>query len=398
MQELLIDPIIFKLSSTERNILENETKEPVIISSTINHPLLSLGYHYFLRRTRNDMINKIKKISNNSKFYNVINPFESDIPNYDEGLDKLTNIYLNSKTKDVKPRSFYKLWEMLFIFDLTDVKTKDFVYTSFDKVDSGFPKAFASYKEKIDSNTKYIINDLNNNFSKEVDKLKSSAHLITGNCRLDLSLENKLDQEQYSYELIFAEIVAALKSQEDNGHFILRVFDTFTLVTLKMIYMLTYYYEEVYVYKPYFSRPVSNEKYIICKKFKKKLMKSNTIKYLELILSKMNTKEYIYSILPDVDLPDEFVRLFAFINLQLVNPQQTMINQMITFIEENNYYGDKYHKYRDNQINATKWWSRLFYAPSKNLTEKNREDLLKKLKTSYTTRGLEATQQYKQLL
>lgn len=388
---------IFKLPANNINILETETKEPVIISSTINYPLLSLGYHYFLRRTRNDFINTTSKIKTDNKFYYVINPFEPVIPNYDESLDKMTQIYLNSKSKDIPPRSYYKLWEMLYLFNLTNVKnSKDFVYTSFDKDTSGFPKAFTNYKEKLDSNNKFVINELNNNFAKEINKIKNQADLITGNCRLDLSLENKLDQEQYSYELIFAEIVSALKHQKIHGHFVLRVFDTFTIVTLKMIYILTHFYEEVYVYKPYFSRPTSNEKYIICKNYKD--INKKHITYLEMILDKMHTKEYIYDILPDIELPDEFVRLFTYINLKLVNIQQIVLNEMITFINENNYYGDKYHKYRENQINATKWWSRLFYAPSKNLYDKNKEEIIKHIETTYITNKMDAEQLYKQLV
>ena len=51
-----------------------------------------------------------------------------------------------------------------------------------------------------------------------------------------------------------------------------------------------------------------------------------------------------------------------------------MINKIVVYIKENNYFGDKYHEYRNSQIDATKWWINNFYTekysnPEKNLNE-----------------------------
>jgi RAB protein geranylgeranyltransferase component A len=76
-------------------------------------------------------------------------------------------------------------------------------------------------------------------------------------------------------------------------------------------------------------------------------------------------------------------------NIKIANPQQIMINDIVTYIKENNYYGEKYHTYRDKQIEATKWWVANFYPPSNNLYEKNKEDLAKLLKTSMEKNDVE---------
>ena len=69
-------------------------------------------------------------------------------------------------------------------------------------------------------------------------------------------------------------------------------------------------------------------------------------------------------------------------NIKIANPQQIMINEIVKYIKENNYFGDKYHMYIDKQIEATKWWTASFYPPSSNLFEKNKDDMVKLLNSS----------------
>jgi hypothetical protein len=68
-----------------------------------------------------------------------------------------------------------------------------------------------------------------------------------------------------------------------------------------------------------------------------------------------------------------------------------MINDLILYIKENNYFGDKYHTYRDNQIAATKWWVGNFYPPTDNVYQKNKEELQKMLNTSIEKYNMEET-------
>jgi hypothetical protein len=66
-----------------------------------------------------------------------------------------------------------------------------------------------------------------------------------------------------------------------------------------------------------------------------------------------------------------------------------MVNEIIKYIKENNYFGDKYHIFRDKQIESTKWWISTFYPPSKNLYEKNQTDISKLYKTTLDKTNLE---------
>jgi hypothetical protein len=58
-----------------------------------------------------------------------------------------------------------------------------------------------------------------------------------------------------------------------------------------------------------------------------------------------------------------------------------MINEIVKYIKENNYFGEKYHTQRDIQIKATKWWISSFLPPD-NLYNKSKEDLIKIMNTT----------------
>ena len=64
---------------------------------------------------------------------------------------------------------------------------------------------------------------------------------------------------------------------------------------------------------------------------------------------------------------------------------------IIKYIKENNYFGDKYHAYRDKQIESTNFWINNFYPPSETIYEKNKEELGKLYKTIQEKLNLECS-------
>jgi hypothetical protein len=96
----------------------------------------------------------------------------------------------------------------------------------------------------------------------------------------------------------------------------------------------------------------------------------------------MNSNKFVFDIFPEMDLPTNYLDIFKFINIKIANPQQIMINEIVKYIKENNYFGDKYHMYIEKQIEATKWWTASFYPPSSNLFQKNKDEMTKLLNSS----------------
>ena len=420
-------PFIFKLQSSDNKILDKPIgKKDIVISPIINYPSLSLGYHYFIHRTKESM-DRTNKLESKNNFFYIVNPFEHSIINSDD-LTNDTKKFFDMKEDDpqIISRSFYKMWEILTYFDIGS--KKDLNYAALAEGPGSFLQAVLKFREQykydlkkdkyfgvtihpenannIDIGKQFLghynklypglINvhktypletankykgktngDITNVktisiFKKEISKSKNYADLVTADGELDWD-DDKF-QEQEAYQLIIGELIAAIRVQNVKGSFVLKIFETFTMTSLKLIYLVTSFYEESYIYKPLFSRSSNSEKYLVCKGFKYDQTKDaklldKKISNLEEILSLLSTDEYLQDIYPDLVLSDEYVEDFKFINIMLANDQQIMINKIMIYIDGNNYYGDEYHQYKSKSIDATKWWNNTFFKEKINSSE-----------------------------
>lgn len=96
-----------------------------------------------------------------------------------------------------------------------------------------------------------------------IDKVgKNSCELVTADGGFDFSIDfNK--QEQLAYQLILCQIVMAISVQKLGGSFICKIFDTYSVLTLKLLWLLNISYEFIIITKPLTSRQANSEKYII---------------------------------------------------------------------------------------------------------------------------------------
>jgi 23S rRNA U2552 (ribose-2'-O)-methylase RlmE/FtsJ len=269
-------------------------------------------------------------------------------------------------------RSFFKLWEILVDFNLLMENLKSpLVVAGIAEGPGGFIEAISNYRKKyfsvidniygisLSSTDKDIpgwkkANDyLKNNSNIKIiygkdgtgniynldnikyfrDSLVKKAYIVTADGGFDFSIDfNK--QEQLSYRIIFCEIVSALSIQIIGGHFVCKFFDLYTLFTLKLIYLLKCFYEEVYITKPLTSRPANSEKYIICKKFKG--INPDYLEQLFTIVKTWNIIEnnglYIYDIF-DIRLPNCFLETINKYNYHNYNSQIDHIKKTLDIIE-----------------------------------------------------------------
>ena len=96
---------------------------------------------------------------------------------------------------------------------------------------------------------------------------RNTCELVTGDGGFDYSSDYS-NQEKNSLKLIRCEIFLALNIQKIGGNFICKIFDTFHIETIKLLYILNLSYEKVYLYKPRTSRNSNSEKYIVCSNYK----------------------------------------------------------------------------------------------------------------------------------
>lgn len=120
------------------------------------------------------------------------------------------------------------------------------------------------YIENGVDNTGNILNVDNFIYCKE--KYNSSMDFITGDGGFDFSMDFN-NQEINMSRLLFAQIAYALCMQKIGGSFVLKIFDSFMLHTVDMMYLLSSFYEKVYITKPQTSRYANSEKYVVCKNF-----------------------------------------------------------------------------------------------------------------------------------
>lgn len=98
------------------------------------------------------------------------------------------------------------------------------------------------------------------------DKYASSMDLITGDGGFDFSMDFN-NQEIHIAKLLFGQIAYAVTMQKKGGSFILKIFDSFMQHTIDLLYILSSFYEKVYIVKPNTSRYANSERYIVCKDF-----------------------------------------------------------------------------------------------------------------------------------
>jgi 23S rRNA U2552 (ribose-2'-O)-methylase RlmE/FtsJ len=95
----------------------------------------------------------------------------------------------------------------------------------------------------------------------------SSMDIITADGGFDFS-QNFNKQELSIAPLLWGQICYALCLQKYGGSFILKIFDSFYAHTIDILYILSGFYESVYVSKLQTSRIGNSEKYVVCTGFR----------------------------------------------------------------------------------------------------------------------------------
>jgi 23S rRNA U2552 (ribose-2'-O)-methylase RlmE/FtsJ len=101
------------------------------------------------------------------------------------------------------------------------------------------------------------------NFKYITKKYNSTVDFITADGGFDFSIDFN-QQESFIGKLLFAQVAYALCIQKYKGKFILKIFDCFMQHTIDILYILSSFYEKVYIMKPQTSRYANSEKYIVC--------------------------------------------------------------------------------------------------------------------------------------
>jgi hypothetical protein len=345
-------------------------------SKNIDFPKFTLGFQHFFHQSKLKL-EILKQFENKKKIYLVMSEYETLIDDYDNTIDEMSMKYFNIKT-NITSASFYKLWEMYFLFDIIDLNDNDYTTVLLDESNADVLRSVMLFREKYgkkNKNNKYasvFVNDVkkeNKNqkleFSIENSIGKSKANLIITNGFKNVS-NNLVMEEQDVYTLILNQIIYSLKNLTEGGTFICKIYESFTNITSKILACLSSFFDKMYIVKPLTSRQMSSEKYIVCYKFKKNPNQKN-INKLETIIEDIdkNKNKNLVNIFPDYEIDNDFKNSLILSNIKISNKQFININEIISFINKQNYRGYEYDTKRQLQIDATTFWLETFFIETK---------------------------------
>lgn len=272
-----------------RVIYDDSKNENKITNDAVINKTLMI----YLTRIKTEIDNRQNLWDRFKKYTNPYEYIHTTIPN--------TNISI-SKLKPLS-RSYYKMVEMYHLFDLggnIESECKSFhiaegpggfmeaicdlrgfahdMYvgiTLIDDKDYSIP-GWKKSKHFLDKHSNVVVEvgatgtgDIMcaSNLKHCYQKYGGHMDIVTADGGFDFSIDFN-HQETVSAKLIFCQIAFAAAVQKKGGHFLIKFFDTFTQVSLDMLFLLSLLYEEVNVVKPNTSRYANSEKYVVCKNFR----------------------------------------------------------------------------------------------------------------------------------
>jgi 23S rRNA U2552 (ribose-2'-O)-methylase RlmE/FtsJ len=210
--------------------------------------------------------------------------------------------------QDVYSRSFFKLWEIMRIYEkkMNICSNDPLICVTLAEGPGGFLQSILEYRcnkptkiygitlrdgtqnitkwnNKFFQNDKVILTygdkdknhdgDLMNHeileyFCNYVTEGGKKIDIVTADGGYSISVEDENLKEQIHFPLFYNEAICALSIQKKGGCFILKIYDMFTLPTCQLFALLSIYYKEVFITKPLTSRPANSERYVVCLGFK----------------------------------------------------------------------------------------------------------------------------------
>jgi hypothetical protein len=370
-------PFIIELSNVVDTDLEKILFE-IVFSNDISYPLLKLGHnHYNIQNLirYNESLNKNEKLIENLKLIpenfsvvqislreekktSILDEVNKMIEQIDKSIPKINNNY------------FMQMWEIILYFDLLSSKSISVLNISDSLL--YFTEAcivFRLFTNKKISNDYYSVivddekkNNLNDYIKKNIKKKneKDGYDLIT--TEIYKVVGDERFSEQKIFEILINQIIEILVCQKNNGNLVFKMYDTYTYVSLRIIEFLKYFYEKVYVCKPFTSLTVNSERYLVFKKFIKKNMSDDIILNLKKILKKIekNNEFKIHSLFDNFEITEKKINEYKNVSKNISIQQYLGINNYFNYINLDNKNGKEFNDIMEKKDNSTDFWVSVF--------------------------------------
>lgn len=395
-------PIVFKMAETDHvdsnDDIFNYPSDPQL-SVNIDYPKFSLGFHHFIHQSK-DKMEITKDFEGKKKVYHIFNRFERYIDDYDSAIGDKAIAYFGLDPNTKLTNSFFKLWELLIMHRLVSEKNNSLNVAMYGHdLQTGINAIKFFVRSMNVKNDKYyayttgreVVASQKNVFvftGKQTEK--SKMNLIIAN--LKFTEANKNVQEQAAFYQILEAFLNTLQTQEVGGNFVCKLYETFTMSTVKLLYLINTFYNECYITKPLTSKKSNSEKFFICLGFKAQKDLAKRIKVIESInrVAMDNENRFIVNIFPEFLLPVEYYVKIIKLNTTIGNKQFTNINDMVEFIQKQNYRGDVYENRRRMQIESSDYWTTNMFPSEKDfIARKNQMEQLTKALVNFNDSQIE---------
>jgi len=165
-------------------------------------------------------------------------------------------------------------------------------------------------------------------------------------------------------------VMLIMRFQVIGGNSVIKINNVFHKPIIDLLYILSSFFDKVYIIKPNTSNITTFEKYIVCKNFnnnetKLELYKSN---YQKLNILMENLTCNITSIL-DFDIPYYFMNKIDEMNIIIGQQQLESLDQIINILKNKNR-DDKIENIKKSNIQKSVSWCEKFKIPCNKFSEK----------------------------
>lgn len=361
-------PTIIKINNTSKTSIF--AKDPNIhFSSNIDYPRSEFGFHHFIHASKNKL-EILKKFEGKKKVYLIHNNFEPQNETNSESIENTTQKKFS--IDGVIDRNFYKLWEILSLFDIVS-DDSSIISAHLGESTGGFVQGLYFYREeyakKKSSNDKYHVESemIKNAKIKPMSKIVENKTINEKNCDFvtsDVNINNvNLNiYEQLALEQILKQIIKACNLLKKGGTFVCKFYETFTMTSTKIITMLTELFTDVYFVKPLISEMMDSEKFAICTGFRGDKNMISAFNSIGTELATKQEKTHITDLFDTYQIPRSILISILELNIVMSNNQFKSINAIVNFIKQEIYFGEEFHDKTAEQLTCSKYWIQTFYS------------------------------------
>ena len=370
-------PIIYKLKDGTANFEKIEFGTD--FSNDNLYPKLSYGYNHFVFQNMTkytDTVHKYEKTIPNiiTEPFNIHSIQQKSSKNYISILEDTNKFIkkLDSKIPEIVDNDFMKIWELNLYFSLIPDTNKKFTSVHISDSECQYIKPTIIFRLLNNGNLKkdeFIIlsdkkdkDDFVKYFKKNIteNKSKEEADFIT----VEIHNVNNLKEltEQYAFNTIIKSVLDVIELQKNGGNLILKIYDTYTEISLNIIEFLKYFYEEVYISKPFTSLQAYSEKFLVCKNFDKSKVSKNIIKKYKNVIEEIEEHKNfkICKLFDDVDIKDTVLKEFRTINIEMAVYKYNGLYNYMSFIGLDNKNGVEFEEMLNKNTSASEFWTEVF--------------------------------------